>query len=206
MKYDAIVVASGIGSRAKLGYNKVLYQMKNGKTVLENACQLFLMDEDCEKVIVVSDAKNFEHPKLIWTSGGLKRSDSVYQGLILAESEYVLIHDGARPFLSQRALAALKEEVIRTDAAILATKCKDTVKRVIAGKIIETINREEIYLAQTPQAFRRELLLSANRNLSADANVTDDASIMELAGHEVSIVENLDSNPKLTLKADFEEI
>lgn len=205
MKYDAIVVASGVGSRANLGYNKVLYKMSNGKTVLENACQLFLLDEDCRKVIVVTSDDIFKHEKVVVVGGGAKRSDSVLNGLKAADSEYVLIHDGARPYLSKKALEDIKEAVVKTGAAILAHKCKDTVKKVINGKIVSTIDREEIYLAETPQAFLLKDLLRANE-MAAGKNVTDDASIMEMAGYEVSVVENLDNNPKLTLKADFKEI
>lgn len=204
MKYDAIVVASGVGSRANLGYNKVLYKMNNGKTVLENACHLFLMDDDCQKVIIVTSDDVFEDEKVIKVKGGQRRMDSVLNGLRVAESEYVLIHDGARPYLSQRALDDIKSEVVKTGAAILAHKCKDTVKKVVDGKIVNTIDREEIYLAETPQAFRLKDLLRANEMVFD--NVTDDASIMEMAGYDVSVVENFDNNPKLTLKADFKEI
>ena len=111
MKYDAIVVASGVGKRANLGFNKVLFVMKNNKTVLENACSLFFEDEDCEKVIVVTnDEIDFANDKMLIVDGGKERYDSVSNGLKEVTNEYVLIHDGARPFLCKEDLEKLKNE------------------------------------------------------------------------------------------------
>ena len=102
MKYDAVVVASGNSERANLGFNKVFFVMKNNKTVLENACEVFVNDNDCEHVIVVTNEsdKVFKNNKVIITNGGNQRADSVKNGLSKVSSEYVFIHDGARPFIT----------------------------------------------------------------------------------------------------------
>ena len=112
MKYDAIVVAAGKGKRAELGFNKILFKMKNGKTVIENVLDIFLDDKDCQKIILVTDEEIVSKNKLVVvTKGGEERIDSVENGLALVESEYVLIHDGARPFLNKKALEEVKEKL-----------------------------------------------------------------------------------------------
>lgn len=206
MKYDAIVVASGLGKRANLGFNKVLYKMKNGKTVLENSCSLFIDDKDCEKVIVVTkEDVSFKSSKVKVVSGGKMRYDSVYKGLKEAASDYVLIHDGARPFLNKTDLEKLKKAIVKSDGAILAHKSIETVKYVEKGVVTKTIDREKIYNAMTPQAFKKELLLKAFDNVDL-IGVTDDASIFEKMNYQVKIVEGSKLNIKLTNKEDFEGI
>ena len=206
MKYDAIVVANGNGSRANLGFNKVLFTMKNGKTVLENSCHLFIEDRDCERVIVVTREKvNFVSNKVIVINGGKKRYNSAYNGLKYAQSEYVFIHDGVRPFLNKIDLEKLKEAIKRNDGAILAHPAIETVKYVNNGMIDKTINRDNVYCAMTPQAFKTKLIKKAYETVNFD-NITDDASIFEKAGFKIRIVEGSKRNVKLTNKEDFEDI
>lgn len=206
MKYDAVVVANGNGIRAGLGFNKVLFTMKNGKTVLENSCHLFIEDRDCEKVIVVTREKvNFTSSKVIVVNGGKRRYNSVYNGLKYAQSDIVFIHDGVRPFLSKIDLERMKETIKRNDGAILAHPAIETVKFVNNETIKETINRDNIYCAMTPQAFKTKLIKKAYETADL-TNVTDDASIMEQAGYKVKIVNGSKSNIKLTNKEDFENI
>lgn len=206
MKYDAIVVASGKGSRADLGFNKVLFVMKNGKTVLENSCHLFLEDEDCEKLIVVTnDEVPFKSDKLIIVNGGKERYLSVKNGLDKVDSEYVLIHDGARPFLNEFDLKKLKNSILGWNGAILATKATDTIKYVLDDVVRKTLNREEIYYALTPQAFKTQVLKDGYTILNLEG-ITDDAQIAEKLGLDVKIVEGSKTNIKLTNKEDFENI
>lgn len=206
MKYDAIVVANGNGTRANLGFNKVLFTMKNGKTVLENSCHLFIEDRDCERVIVVTKEKvNFSSSKVMVVSGGKRRSNSVYNGLKYVQSEYVFIHDGVRPFLSKIDLEKVKEAIKRTDGVILAHPAIETVKYVNNSTIQKTINRDKIYCAMTPQAFKAKLIKKAYEKADL-TNVTDDSSIMEKAGYKVKIVCGSKLNVKLTNKEDFENI
>ena len=204
MNYSVVIVAAGKGKRADLGYNKVLYEMKDGRTVLEKAAGLFLDDEDCKEVIIVTDEGTPvpDHPKVKRTIGGKERKDSVYNGLSLVSFEYVFIHDAARPFLSEKALKEVKEAVIEKKAVILAKRSTDTVKIVKDGKIEKTLDRNTVYLAETPQAFETELLQKAYEICGED--VTDDASLLEKAGIPVYIVENDTPNPKLTRQEDFE--
>lgn len=203
MKYDAIVVAGGVGKRANLGFNKVLFKMKNGKTVLENACSCFIEDNDCLKVIVVTNEDiKIASNKVSIVKGGKERYESVLNGLALVTSPYVLIHDGARPFLDIEDLNNLKEVVSKDNYAILAKKAVDTIKYVDDGYIDKTIDREHIYYALTPQAFKSDDLKKAYENIDLKG-ITDDASIMEKCGYKVKIVECKHSNIKLTNKEDF---
>lgn len=209
MKYDAIIVASGKGERAKLGYNKVFYKMKNGRTVLENSASNFVDDNDCNKIIIVTNKDNFEMvfscEKVVVVSGGEQRKDSVYNGLKEVTSGYVLIHDAARPFLKKESLEELKKQVEKNNFAILAQKAIDTVKLVDNTIIEKTIDRNNIYLAQTPQGFKTEVLKECFEQ-SKDNNYTDDASLVESFGYKVYIVENKYDNKKLTTEMDFSNL
>lgn len=207
MKYNAIVVASGKGERANLGFNKVFFVMKNNKTVLENACSTFVNDEDCSKIIVVCDEeeKVFKNDKVVTTKGGIKRANSVYNGLLLCDAEYVFIHDGARPFLDTEDVNKLKEEIVRYDGVMLAKKAIDTIKLTKEGMVVQTLDRENIYQALTPQAFKTNLIKEAYDTLDV-SNCTDDASVFEKFNHKVKVVEGKTSNIKLTTAEDFKNI
>ncbi len=206
MKYDAIVLGGGVGKRADLGFNKVLYKMKNGKTVLNNACDIFLNDDDCVRVIVVCNFDvDFSSPKLIVTHGGKERYESVINGLKLVDSSYVLIHDGARPFLDKSDLNNLKKAIEEDDCALLAKRAIDTIKYVKNGYVDKTIDRNFVYYALTPQGFKTSLIKEAYSKVNLDG-ITDDASIMEKLGYKVRIVECIHDNHKLTLRDDFKNI
>lgn len=206
MKYDAIVLGGGIGKRADLGFNKVLYKMKNGKTVLNNACDIFLNDKDCKKVIVVCNFDiDFSSDKLLVTHGGSERYESVLNGLKYVSSDYVLIHDGARPFLDREDLENLKNEVSKYDCALLAKKAVDTIKYVDDGFVSSTIDRGHIYYALTPQGFKSDLIKKAYGAVDL-RGITDDASVVEKLGLKVRIVECIHDNHKLTLRDDFKNI
>ena len=206
MFYDVVIVASGKGQRANLGYNKAFYKMKDGRTVLECSASLFIEDEDCKNIIVVTNEEYieqvFKNDKVICTIGGKERRNSVENGLNLVQSEYVLIHDAARPFLNRLSLEDLKKELETSGACILAKKATDTIKVVENNKIVKTLDRNSIYMAETPQAFKSDLLKKCYKE-SENIIFTDDASLVESLGYEVSIVEDKFNNKKLTNEMDF---
>lgn len=209
MKYDVIIVASGKGERANLGYNKAFYKMKDGRTVLECSASLFIEDNDCQNVIVVTseDCINdvFKNNKVITTLGGKQRKDSVENGLAKATSEYVLIHDAARPFLNKESLGELKKQIEINGAAILAKKAVDTIKVVENNKITKTLDRNYIYLAETPQGFKTALIKDCYSKCEG-IDFTDDASLVESLGHDVYVVEDRFNNKKLTTQEDFNNL
>lgn len=206
MKYDAIVVAAGKGNRANLGYNKTFFKMPNNKTVLENSCHLFLEDQDCENLIVVTNKDLFDavikNDKIIVVEGGKERKDSVYNGLQKVKNEYVLVHDAARPFLHKDALSAIKQKVEETGAAVLAHVAIDGVKVVENGKIVDDIEKSKIYLSETPQGFKSELLKKCYDNIDYK-NYPDEAALVCSQGYDVYVVNDEHENRKLTYKEDF---
>ena len=211
MKYTAVIVAAGSGTRLGLGYNKAYYQM-NDKTILENAMDLFVKDADCEEIVVVTDAEMYYRMtggnttgRVVLASGGKTRQESVWNGLQAVISDVVLIHDAARPFLSAECLSAIKEVMETEDAACLAVKCKDTIKLSENGYFTETLPREKLLSAQTPQAFKTSVIFEAMRAAIRDGyQATDDCSLVEYCGNaRVKAVEGSYENIKITTPEDL---
>jgi len=210
MNYSAIILCAGSGKRSGLNYNKMLYK-KDGTTVYEKTVTVFLKDPRCTEIIIVTkdeERQDFQDliqdERLTFVSGGKERQDSVYNGLSVVTNNYVMIHDGARPYLKQASLDALCECLETHDACLLMVPAKDTIKRVINGKIVETLKREELMQAQTPQAFKTKTILKAHEICRAqNAVVTDDASMVEIIGEEVYVVMGDYENIKITTPEDL---
>ena len=206
MKYDVVIVASGKGQRANLGYNKAFYKMKDGRTVLEHSLSLFKDDEDCKNIIVVTSEEYMDEvideDKVVKVIGGKQRKDSVYNGLRFVSNEYVMVHDAVRPFLNKETLEAVKKKLLSCDAVCLGHMATDTVKLVEEGKVVETIDRNKVFMAETPQAFKSDLLKQCFEKCD-DRVYTDDASLVESMGYKVEVVINEYDNHKLTREEDF---
>jgi 2-C-methyl-D-erythritol 4-phosphate cytidylyltransferase len=211
MKYTAVIVAAGSGTRLGLGYNKAYYRMGD-KTILERSMDLFLKDEDCEEIVVVTSAEDYYREtgsdtlgRIVLASGGETRQKSVWNGLKAVISDVVLIHDAARPFLSAECLAEIKKTMETDDAACLAVKCKDTIKLSEDGYFTRTLPREKLLSAQTPQAFRTSVLYEAMRLAERDGfQATDDCSVVERYGHvKIRAVEGSYENIKITTPEDI---
>ncbi|UVT19457.1 MAG: 2-C-methyl-D-erythritol 4-phosphate cytidylyltransferase [Nitrospira sp.] len=139
--------------------------------------------------------------------GGKERQDSVRHALeeVHDDVEVVLVHDAVRPFLTERMVEEVVKKARAKGAAIIALPMKDTVKQVGADHVIErTLDRETLWLAQTPQAFRRDWLLAAHRKAHGEGvRATDDAYLMEWCGYPVSVVEGSGENIKVTRPEDM---
>ena len=215
---SAIIVAAGKGIRMK-GTVPKQYLDLSGRQVLAHSIMTFdscslveeiflvIPKEDVEycqnKILPLLDLKN--HINLV--HGGAKRQDSVYNGLqaINKNTDTVVIHDGVRPFIQPE---ELKECILgskKFGACILGTPAGDTLKRVDKSDIIETtLPRENIWLAQTPQVFRFDLILKAHETARRDGYVgTDDASLVERMGEDVKIINGGRFNIKITKKEDL---
>lgn len=210
MKYSVILVAAGNGSRMNLGYNKVFYPMEDGMTVLEKSVRLFDQHAQCNQIIIVTQPENFAQchfdtkTKLICCKGGDSRSMSVTQGLAQVNEEYVMVHDGARPYVTSEQLDRLVACLATEEACLLAVPCKDTIKIVNANKVMSTPDRSTLYQAQTPQAFKTALLKECYKKAALDGRLTDDASCVELYGNQaVAIVEGSYANIKITTQEDL---
>lgn len=139
--------------------------------------------------------------------GGHERQDSVRHALeaVHDDADVVLVHDAVRPFLTEHMVEEVVKAARAKGAAIIAVPMKDTVKQVGADHVIErTIDRQSLWLAQTPQAFRRDWLLAAHRKAHAEGiRATDDAYLIEWAGHTVCVVEGSGENIKVTRSEDL---
>ena len=146
-------------------------------------------------------------PEIAVVTGGTERQGSVYNGLLKLppECEWVLIHDGVRPFASPGLITAAWEGAQATGASITAVPATDTVKRAENATVRETLPRDQIWLVQTPQVFRKGIILAAYAKALEDRwTGTDDASLVERLGVPVSIVRGERSNIKVTTPEDLE--
>jgi 2-C-methyl-D-erythritol 4-phosphate cytidylyltransferase/2-C-methyl-D-erythritol 2,4-cyclodiphosphate synthase len=168
-----------------------------------------------DEVIIVVPAGREDHAETALTAAGLsvtavvaggdRRRDSVESGLAaLSENvELVLIHDAARPFVTAGLIRRVLDAASVSGAAIPAAPVPDTVKRVEDGTVVATLDRSVLRLAQTPQAFRRDVIVNAYSALRDD-DVTDEAAVVELAGIAVSVVLGEPGNTKITEPEDLE--
>ncbi len=151
-----------------------------------------------------------EGKPVIFVPGGAERSDSILNALVAAgdlKPEIVAVHDAVRPFVTSGQIAAVVEKARQTGAAILALPSTDTIKQVEDGVIVRTIDRRRIWRAQTPQAFRYDLLMNANLEARTaglpSSQTTDDSLLVERLGVSVSVIEGAVSNLKITTPEDL---
>ena len=194
------------------------FQSLNGKPILYHTIKTLQNCETISEIILVVPEKEYETANTDWLGkleivkkvviGGEKRQDSVYNGFceVSQDSEIVLVHDGVRPFLSQKMIADSIDAAREYGAAITAIPVHDTIKRVdTSGLVSQTIDREGLWRVQTPQAFRYSLLLDAfNKAKSENFYGTDEGSLIEHLGEPVKIVEGLEQNIKITRPEDLE--
>lgn len=212
MEYSALIVAAGSGTRMQLGYNKVYYPFPDGRTILEHTMAAFLQDEDCRQVVVVTDIDEYRRRissrsigRIVLVQGGATRQESVCHGLEAVLCDHVMVHDGARPYLDQDCLSRIKEALQSEDAVCLMVPVKDTIKQVQNGYVAATLERSTLMAAQTPQAFRTQLLLDAMKAAEHEGFTgTDDCSLVERYGHaRVKAVLGSYANLKITTPEDL---
>lgn len=211
MKYSAVIVAAGKGSRSGLQMNKV-YSMLDGRCVLEHSLDIFLNDSDCTQVICVVDVADFYHylphkqnQKIILASGGTTRQQSVLNGIAPVLEDVVMIHDGARPFITQEIIDRCKTLMSSHEAVCTCMPCTDTIK-IGQSTIQSTLDRSTLVVAQTPQCFHTQQYYQlALKAMEENINVTDDCSILEWAGcKDIVVALGSSKNIKLTWPSDFE--
>jgi 2-C-methyl-D-erythritol 4-phosphate cytidylyltransferase len=206
----AIIVAAG-SSRRMGGVDKLMAPL-GGRPVLAHSIAAFASCPAIDDVIVVASKANEAAirtllgelaPEARLVLGGSRRRDSVRAGLeALAGCDYVVVHDAARPLVTHALIDAALEGAREVGASLCAVPVTDTVKRSEpSGRVSSTVTREGLWLAQTPQAFRTELLLRAHRAIDIDA--TDDAALIELLGEPVKLVMGSARNLKITGPEDL---
>lgn len=215
-KFAVILPAAGKSSRFTLQKKKKTFADLKGRAVWLRAAEHFVNRDDVVQTLVVlapDDIEGFKEkfaPNLAFmnvelVAGGAERSDSVRNALarVRPEADFVAVHDAARPLLVPEWIDRVFGAAEKSGAAILATPVTSTLKRANHdGTTGETVSREGLWAAQTPQVFRRQLLLDAYAR-QGSARVTDEAQLVELLGHPVTLVEGSPLNFKITTVDDF---
>ena len=207
-KVNAIIPAGGTSSR--FGNKNKLLEKIYDKEVIRYTIEAFEKSE-VDEIIICANINIIEELKEIFKNsqkvkiieGGATRQESVFNGLKASECDYVLIHDGARPMISTDLINSAIEEVKTKKALTVATKTIDTIKEVIDGKIVRTIDRAKLYNTQTPQAFEYNLIKDAHMKLYGK-NFTDDAGMLEELGQTVYILNGSYKNIKITTQNDID--
>lgn len=213
----AILAAAGRGERLGAGVPKPLVAL-GGRTILECSLDAFDASDRVHEIVAVLPPELADAPPpalarvrkpLFVVTGGPRRQDSVANGFdhVSERADVVVVHDAARPFVTADLIARAVDAAFESGAAIAALAARDTVKQADlsggAPVVTSTLARETIFLAQTPQAFRRRVLQDAVALGRAGVEATDEAALAERAGHRVRLVEGDPRNIKITTQADL---
>ena len=218
----AIFPAAGKGKRMQAGMNKVLVELE-GMPILVRTLARFSRCQAVDRLVVVvaahevdfvtdmltgADRESGLKPWQV-TAGGSERQYSVWNGIQAvqgaADDDIILVHDAARPLVSEKTILETIRVAEAKGAAIAAVPAKNTIKLCnAAGEVVETPDRSRLWEVQTPQGFRRDILVRANQQAMAESFLgTDDASLVERLGQKVFIVESDYRNIKLTTPEDM---
>ena len=212
-----VIVAAGTGSRMNMGINKQFIKLE-GKEIIAYTIEKFYNNSNIEDIVVVVkedeseffkkeilDKYNFKNVKIAY--GGKERQDSVYNGLKLLDEkcDVVLIHDGARPFVSDKIIDKSIEEAKEHKAIVVGVPVKDTIKVIDNDKnIVDTPNRSVLWAVQTPQTFDYNILIDAYKDAFKNKFYgTDDAMLVERSGYKVKMLEGSYNNIKITTQEDL---
>ena len=212
-----VIVAAGTGSRMNMGINKQFIKLE-GKEIIAYTIEKFYNNLNIEDIVVVVkedeseffkkeilDKYNFKNVKIAY--GGKERQDSVYNGLKLLDEkcDVVLIHDGARPFVSDKIIDKSIEEAKEHKAIVVGVPVKDTIKVIDNDKnIVDTPNRSVLWAVQTPQTFDYNILIDAYKDAFKNKFYgTDDAMLVERIGYKVKMLEGSYNNIKITTQEDL---
>ena len=213
MFISAIITAAGQGQR--FGSQKQ-FELLGGMPLYQHSLRIFMTSKKINEIILVvpndnryaisKDIDDSDQSIVKVVAGGATRRHSVKYGVEASSSgtDLVVIHDAARPFVNREILKSVITACAKSDGAIAAIPAVDTVKYSENGIVEKTLDRNCVWLAQTPQAFNRGKLLNAYRNYDlSNTVITDESSIMEGMGYNISIVLGSQSNFKVTTKYDW---
>ena len=212
-----VIVAAGTGSRMNMGINKQFIKLE-GKEIIAYTIEKFYNNSNIEDIVVVVkedeseffkkeilDKYNFKNVKIAY--GGKERQDSVYNWLKLLDEkcDFVLIHYGARPFVSDKIIDKSIEEAKEHKAIVVGVPVKDTIKVIDNDKnIVDTPNRSVLWAVQTPQTFDYNILIDAYKDAFKNKFYgTDDAMLVERIGYKVKMLEGSYNNIKITTQEDL---
>lgn len=211
-RIGAVIVAAG-ESRRMNGVDKIFYPL-NGKPLIRYCLSVVNRHPQVSEIVLVVSARNVAQTEALVSAnafhkvtavcaGGARRQDSALIGIErLADCGLIVIHDGARPFVDEALLSRGIAEAMQYNAACAAVPVKDTIKSADCHNFVEqTLPRQSLWAAQTPQAFKRTLLAEAHRKTHSD--VTDDASMVEALGCPVRLFMGSYNNIKVTTPEDL---
>lgn len=208
-----IIAAGGVGSRFA-GEKKKQFLHLAGETILQRSVAVFLQHPSVKQVVVVlPDADlaqwKFTDARVHTVAGGATRAASVRQGFLhlraAANEDCILVHDAARPLLRLDLVDRVIEAVHRAGAAVPVVEVTETLKQIADDRVIGTIDRNTVRLAQTPQGAKYHLLQKAFCNSDVDfSRVTDEAMLLEICGFPVVWVEGQSQNIKITTPHDLD--
>lgn len=211
-RVGAIIVAAGKSSR--MGGEDKVFAVIAGKALLAHTIDVFDSCSSVDEVVIVLSEDNIHRAEALvrrhqWPKvsalcvGGLRRQDSVREGLRnLCDCDWVVVHDGARPCVGPELIERGLEEARESGAAIAALPVTDTVKVVSPDCFVEeTLPRQRLWAAQTPQVFRSDVISEAHQR--AEGYATDDAALVERLGHRVKVYRGSDVNIKVTTPDDL---
>lgn len=206
----AVIAAAGSGER--FGEKKQFKRLKK-RPLLFHTLEAFLTCRDIAEIVVVVPAENLElvsrelasftsAKSVKAVSGGSRRQDSVLNGcLALSDDiEMIAVHDAARPFVTPELISATIAGCKGSDGCIAALPSKDTVKKVENNQVQTTLDRESLWLAQTPQTFRKGILINALRQ---KLEATDESSMVEALGGKINVTMGFSGNFKITTTEDW---
>ena len=210
VRATAILLAGGSGTRFGAAGNKVYVEAK-GRPLLQYSVDALEQAEGLsEWILVVKDGEQELAESLAkkkpWkvVTGGATRQESVYHGLTAASGDVVLIHDGARPMIRPEDVLHCLAAVEEVPGCTLAVRSKDTIKLGDEQDlVVQTTERARTWVIQTPQCFRRDVLLKAHDRYRDTPGITDDCMLLELSGQPVRLVEGSYTNIKVTTPEDL---
>ena len=209
-RFAAILPAAGSSSRFGGNRNK-LFEVLEGRTVLQRSVDAFLRRSDVAAVVIPTRGQVLvEGDKIIRCTGGACRAESVLAGLraVPTDVEWVAVHDAARPLVSQELIDRTLAAAVEHGAAVPAMAVHLTIKQAtgpLPARVERTVPRQTLWAMQTPQIMRRAALLEAFEKCPVPLDqVTDDVQLIELAGGEVWLVAGEERNLKITTSPDLE--
>lgn len=209
----ALIVAGGNGSRMNTNIKKQ-FILINDIPIIVHTVRAFLDSNVIDEIVVVTAdedipemfdlVKQFDLTKVTQiVAGGETRTESVKNGLMAVNTEYVAIHDGVRPCIKQKHIKTVVEKAKKHGSSALGVPVRDTLKSVSDGDIKTTVDREGLWQIQTPQCFKTEIIKDAYEKYDGQS-FTDDCQLLEVQNISVKMVEGDATNIKITTKDDLE--
>lgn len=212
---SVIIVAGGSGSRMNMDINKQFIKLNN-KEIILHTIDKFYNNKNIDEIVVVIKKeeenyfneiiKKYDYKDIKISYAGKERQDSVFNGInsLNKNTEIVLVHDGARPFVDDFIINNSINEAKKIGALVVGVKVKDTIKVVKNNEIESTLKRDELISVQTPQTFKYDVLKKAYLKAYEDNFYgTDDSSLVERLGIKVKVIDGSYDNIKITTKEDL---